>query len=428
MPNILKWLSNKCKKYKSEEDGKRSVEMINSTTGLPIEFSVWASRFGVAKQTPLLENIYDTIATEFSKVDLMLVREGYLKQEDGTLKRTYKKLEDHHNFNILSLRPNPLQSKSELLYTIAYQLHKYRNALVRIIRSLDTDRNIVLSLEPINCEDYYFGQGYEIDGGLYIKLKEKKTSKIILLDYDDVLHLRLNPNDIFYGDRNENFDLTSFVKIFDENLSALIKSLQDSGTMRGIIEIGGGNFAGGFASTLTNQGDKISKQDEVTERIKAAASGVVVLDSGEKWHSIRDTFKTMTTDEVNNMMKYLFNFKGINQAVIDGTATEAQMGVFFNKTIKPILLRLMEELNYKFLTKTARTQGQKVKYFRNPFEYTTMDSLLSKLYLGAMFFTKNEVRDLSMNMQPLDGGDLLLDNKNFGNLHGGGDTDEAQNT
>ncbi|MCL2171184.1 MAG: phage portal protein [Defluviitaleaceae bacterium] len=413
------------KKSKTEDarPEERGINMIDRATGTPIEFSVWASRFGVSKKTPLLENIYDTIASEFSKVDLMLVREGFVANEDGDFVRTYKKLDDHHNYNILALRPNQLQTKSDLLYTMAYQLHKYRNALVRIVRAIDSDRNLVISLEPINCGDYLFGQGYELDGDLFLRLLEKKTAKEILINYDDVIHLRLNPNDIFYGDKNDTFDLTNFVRVFDENLSALLKSLQDAGTIRGIIEIGGGNFAGGFGASLTGQGDKIDKQKEVAERIKSTDAGVIVLDSGEKWHDLRDNFKSMTSDEINNMMKYLFNFKGINQAVIDGTATEEQMGVFFNKTIKPILIRMIEEMNYKFLTKTARSQGQRIKYFKNPFEYTTMDKLLSKLYLGAMFFTKNEVRDLALSMSPIEGGDKLLDNKNFGNIHGAGGDD-----
>lgn len=39
--------------------------------------------------------------------------------------------------------------------------------------------------------------------------------------------------------------------------------------------------------------------------------------------------------------------------------------------------------------------------------------MLSNLYLGAMFFTQNEVRHMDFKLSPLPGGDELVDNKNF---------------
>ena len=352
---------------------KRGVTAVDQMSGMPVSFDAWLNRFSLAKRTPILENIYDTIATEFSKIDLTLSRETIVEDEDGNNKHTYELMVKHQNYEVLALRPNLLQTKSELLYTIAYQLHMYRNALVRIIRAEGVDRNIVLALEPLNADDYLFGQGYEVGDTLYLKLKEKKTGNILLLDYGDVIHLRLNPNDIFYGDRNDRFDLTSFVKIFDENLSAMLNELKNVGTMKGIIVVGGSvTGSGSFNGVFAKDENKIDKQKEIVNRIKASKGGITVLDSGEKWIPLTREFKTMSTDEVNNLMKYLYNFKGINQAVIDGTATEAQMEVFYNKTIMPIVDRLLEELNYKFLTATARTQGQKIEHYKNPFEYIAL--------------------------------------------------------
>ena len=392
---------------------KRGIEYIDRRTNLPIAVDMFLNRFQLGRGTPILAGIYDTIASEFSKIDLMLVRNTVEKAEDGTAKHVYAVLEDNPNYGMLSLRPNMLQTKSELLYTIAYQLHAYRNALVKIIRAPGNSRNVVTAIEPLNVDDYLFGQGYEINGELYLKLKEKKTGKIVLLDYGDVIHLRLSPNDLFYGDKNEGFDLTHFVRLFDENLNVLFNSLKEAGKVEGVIEVGGSGLGGGFNSVLTKDENKISKQQEIINRIKATEGGVLVLDSGEKWVNIQRSFETMTTEEVNNIMKYLYNFKGINQAVIDGTATEAQMEVFFNKSIMPIIERFIEELNYKFLTSTARTQGQQIEYFKNPFEYMATKDLLANLYLGAMFFSQNEVRRMAFKLPPLPGGDVLIDNKNF---------------
>gem|GEM_PF-2865935 len=39
--------------------------------------------------------------------------------------------------------------------------------------------------------------------------------------------------------------------------------------------------------------------------------------------------------------------------------------------------------------------------------------MLSNLYLGAMFFTQNDIRRLAFRLPPVAGGDELMDNKNF---------------
>jgi hypothetical protein len=191
-----------------------------------------------------------------------------------------------------------------------------------------------------------------------------------------------------------------------------LNELKNAGTVNGIIEVGAAIGTGPNA-TLMQQAAKISKQQEISERIKATKDGIIVLDSGEKWHSLTRTFRTMSSAETDTLMKYLYNFKGINQNVIDGTATEPQMQIFFNKTIMPLVIRLLEELNYKFLTQTARTQGQRVEYFKNPFEYMPMADMLRYAYLGSHIYTQNEIRYMALRLPPLPGGDLLMDNKNF---------------
>ena len=393
---------------------RSGITVIDRKTNLPLYFDSWISKFRLnGKRTPILEGIYDTIASEFSKIDLLLVRDTYTRDENGKTAHNYEMLSDHPNANALTLRPNILQTKSDLLYTVAYQLHAHKNALVRIIRDGNVDRNIVTALEPLNVDDYLFGQGFEISGSLYLKLKEKKTGKILLLDYADLIHLRLNPNDLFHGDTNEDGDLSHFVKIFDENLNALFNELKEAGSVKGIVEIGSTNMGVGFNAVFAQDGDKRSKQQEIVDRIKATNSGILVLDSGEKWHSLTRKYETMSAEEVSGFMQYLYTFKGINQAVINGTATEAQMEVFFNKTVMPIIERFIEELNYKYLTPTARTQGQRIDYFKNPFEYMATQSLLGNLYLGAMFFSQNEIRHMAFKLPPLPGGDELIDNKNF---------------
>lgn len=60
---------------------------------------------------------------------------------------------------------------------------------------------------------------------------------------------------------------------------------------------------------------------------------------------------------------------------------------YYNNTIDPVLTAIAEEMIRKFLTPTARTQGQSIKYFRDPFKLVPVSQLADI----ADKFTRNEI-------------------------------------
>ena len=83
----------------------------------------------------------------------------------------------------------------------------------------------------------------------------------------------------------------------------------------------------------------------------------------------------------------LYSQLGITASILDGTADEKTMLNYMNRTIKPIIRAITEEMNRKFLTKTGRTQGQRIMYFNNPFELIPVTNLADI----ADKFTRNEI-------------------------------------
>lgn len=387
---------------------KRGFNFVSG--GIQVDVSQFFKNSFGTKNTPTLENIYNTIATEFSKLDLIYVRKVDDKIEEHTSSNLYE---------LLSLRPNKFLSATSWLHIVAYQLHKYGNSLTVIKRDFDDfGASNIRELEVLNVDDYLFGNGYVTDKGfVFLKLKRKKDNQIVLINYDDIIHLRLNPNDVFNGDVSNNLnDCDTLVQIFDKNLNVLFNEIATSTELRGIIQVGNSatGVGGGLNNALLNKDNKMSKQDELRERlVKARETGLLVLDAGEEWKPLTAPFKTMSKEQVDQIVKYIYNFKGINQSVIDGTATYEQMEVFFNKTIVPILEQFLEELNYKLLSKTARTQGHQIKHTRNPFEYVNIVKAVDIAYKGAMDTTTNERRDMIYNLPPIEGGDILRNNLNF---------------
>ena len=157
----------------------------------------------------------------------------------------------------------------------------------------------------------------------------------------------------------------------------------------------------------------MSKQQEIIERIKSTKGGILVLDAGEEWQSLSSPFSTTSSEEIDRYIDMLLQFNGISKKVVNGEATSEQMEVFFNKTIVPRIEQFISEINYKVFTKTARSQGHRIEYYRNPFEYLPIDKAIDVAYKSIQDTTTNERRRMIYKMPPIEGGDVLLTNKNF---------------
>ena len=379
---------------------KRGMSYLNPS-GQIVGFTEWLGDAVFTPTTPILEEVYSTIANEFAKIDLIHVID---KDEE------YKRVKDNLNY-ILSERPNAFQTSFDFKYTMMYQLLKYGNAIAFINRD---SKGRAISIDPINVLDYQFGGGYQIEEDLILfKLKNIKTQNIELVDYRNLIHLRLNPNNIFYGDIFSGISFTKVITdIIDASLGSAIRELQDNGSVRGVVTIG--KSAQGFANaTLANNDAKTNKQKEIIDRIKATKGGILVLDAGEEWQSLSSPFETTSSEDIDRYISMLLQFNGINKKVVDGTATGEEMEVFYNKTVVPRIEQFVAELNYKIFNKTSITQGHRIEFFKNPFEYVSTEKAVDIAYKASMDTTTNERRRMIYKLPPVDQGDILMVNKNF---------------
>ena len=379
---------------------KRGITYLNPS-GMPVGFTTWMGDAIFTPTTPIMEEVYSTIANEFAKIDLI-----HTIDKNGD----YKRVDDNLNY-IIQERPNRYQTAFDFKFTMMYQLLKYGNAIAFINRDA---KGRAVSIDPINVMDYVFGGGYQIEDDLILyKLKNSKTQMIELVDYRNIIHLRLNPNNIFYGDIFNGISFTKVItELIDASLGSAIRELQDNGSVRGVITIG--KAATGFSNaTLLKDDSKQAKQQEIINRIKATKGGILVLDAGEEWQSLSSPFSTTSTEDIDRYISMLLQFNGINKKVVDGTATGEEMEVFYNKTVMPRIEQFISELNYKIFNKTSLTQGHRIEFYKNPFEYVSTEKAVDIAYKASMDTTTNERRRMIYKLPPVEQGDILMVNKNF---------------
>ena len=115
--------------------------------------------------------------------------------------------------------------------------------------------------------------------------------------------------------------------------------------------------------------------------------GIAYTDGTEKITQLNKPLENQLLNQVKMLQEYLFAQMGITEDILNGSANEATMQNYYTRTIEPILSAITEELCRKFITKTARTQGQSIMFFRDPFKLVpvgTMAELADKL-------TRNEI-------------------------------------
>lgn len=137
-----------------------------------------------------------------------------------------------------------------------------------------------------------------------------------------------------------------------------------------------------------------NREERAKERIKDVEMqlvdskyGIAYMDATEKIVQLGHPIENKLLEEIEYFTNTLYAQLGLTPAVFDGTADEKEMIQYYNRTLEPILAAFVDEFNRKFLTRTARTQGQAVSYFRDPFRLAPVETLAAI----ADSFTANEI-------------------------------------
>ena len=129
------------------------------------------------------------------------------------------------------------------------------------------------------------------------------------------------------------------------------------------------------------------RRKDVEFQLKGSQYGIAYTDGTEKITQLNRPAENNLLTQIEYLEKLLYVQLGLTPEVMNGTADEAAMINYFNRTIEPFLTAIVEAMRRNFLTKTARTQGQWILYFRDPFRLVP----LSQIAEIADKFTRNEI-------------------------------------
>lgn len=130
-----------------------------------------------------------------------------------------------------------------------------------------------------------------------------------------------------------------------------------------------------------------NRRSDIERQLTESKFGIAYTDGTEKVMQLGRPLDNNILDQVKYLKEELYNQLGLSPTIFNGTADEATMINYYNSTLEPILAAIIDEFKRKFLSKTARTQGQSIIYIREPFRLVPV----SQLAEIADKFTRNEI-------------------------------------
>lgn len=139
--------------------------------------------------------------------------------------------------------------------------------------------------------------------------------------------------------------------------------------------------------TETKQKQAEKRLDAITRQLEGSKYGIAYTDGTERITQLNRPVENQLMSQIEYLTSILYGQLGISPEIMNGTAGEETMQNYYRRTVDVILNAICKEFERKFLTKTARTQGQAIQYYRDPFSLTPTN-LIADI---ADKFTRNEI-------------------------------------
>jgi len=137
-----------------------------------------------------------------------------------------------------------------------------------------------------------------------------------------------------------------------------------------------------------------ARRGQIEEQLTGSTYGIAYTDGTEKITQLNRSVENNLLGQVQYLQGQLFNELGLTAEIMNGTADDVAMLNYMNRTIEPIMDAIVEGMAMKFLTKTARTQGQTIMYFQTPLKMIPISQLadIADALSRNQIATPNELR------------------------------------
>lgn len=130
-----------------------------------------------------------------------------------------------------------------------------------------------------------------------------------------------------------------------------------------------------------------NRRKDIEKQLTGTKYGIAYTDGTEKVVQLNRPVDNNLMKQIEYLTETLMGQLGITNEILNGTANEATMMNYYARIVEPILAVIVGEMRRTFLSKTARSKGQSIMFFREPFKLVPATNLADI----ADKFTRNEI-------------------------------------
>lgn len=145
------------------------------------------------------------------------------------------------------------------------------------------------------------------------------------------------------------------------------------------------------------------RRRDIETQLAGSKYGIAYTDGTERITQLNRSLDNNLMSQIEYLTSMLYSQLGISKEVFEGTADEKTMLNYQNRTLAPILTAICEEFTRKFLTSTARSQGQRIKYIQAPFKLVPASQIadIADKFTRSEILSSNELRAI-VGFKPVD--------------------------
>ena len=138
------------------------------------------------------------------------------------------------------------------------------------------------------------------------------------------------------------------------------------------------------------------RRKDIEMQLTGSKYGIAYTDGTEKITQLNKSLENNLFSQIEYYTKQWLNQLGLPETVFDGTADEKTMLNYQTRTLEPIISAIVDEMKRKFLSKTARSRGQSIMFFKDPFSLVPVNNIadIADRFTRNEILTSNEVRQI----------------------------------
>lgn len=330
----------------------------------------------IYNKTDIIKSIISRIALDASMVEFKHLK---INEKDGNQKPIKSGL-----INCLTHEANIDQSGRSFIYDAIWSL---------------LDEGVIALVPTDTSVDPEDSQSYEIEKLRVAKITQWYPQHVRLRCYDERTGL---DQDIVMHKRDVAIIESPLYTVLQDNnptLSLLQQKINLMQSRDKDIALGKINGFIQFpyqTKSSARKNQATARRNELEQEMSKSQYGLATLDANEKFIPVGGGITNNLLEEIMKLKQDYYNQLGITESLFNGTASASEFNQYFHRVVDPVLISVVDAINRSFLTKTARSQGHRVMFFRDPFRTLPVEQIatVGDTFSRNAIFTPNEIRAL----------------------------------